>query len=72
MRGRKILQIELEDDVEIRAQKKMTPDQIREELLRKGSNPYREINPREWNEHQITFQSFCKPITINLYRIGTN
>lgn len=38
----------------------MTPDQLRIALLRKGVNPYKEIAPREWNEHQLTFQSHCE------------
>jgi len=35
----------------------MTPDQLRIEMLRKGNNPYKEVNPREWHEYQVTFQS---------------
>jgi len=57
LRGQKTVQIELEDDVIIRERSNMTPDKLRISLLKEGINPYKEIGPREWNEHQITYQS---------------
>ena len=52
--------VDLPDDVEERKMKDMEPDELRIALLRKGINPYKEVAPREWNEHQVTFQSFRK------------
>uniref|UniRef100_A0A1I7XS43 26S proteasome complex subunit dss-1 n=1 Tax=Heterorhabditis bacteriophora TaxID=37862 RepID=A0A1I7XS43_HETBA len=39
---------------------KLPPSQMRMEMLKKGINPYKEVNPRAWKEAQITMQSFCK------------
>uniref|UniRef100_A0A915DVK0 Large ribosomal subunit protein mL45 n=1 Tax=Ditylenchus dipsaci TaxID=166011 RepID=A0A915DVK0_9BILA len=58
LRGMKTLRIELPDDVERREQDKMTADELRVSLLKKNINPYKEVAPREWNEHQLTLQSF--------------
>lgn len=52
--------IELPDDVERRKQETMTPAELRIAMLKKGLNPYKEVQPRSWNEGQITLQSFCK------------
>lgn len=55
----KTLYIELPDDVTRRKQENMDPDEMRIALLKKGINPFKEISPRDWNEQQLTMQSFC-------------
>ena len=52
--------IDLPDDVEIRSQEKMTPNELRLHFLKKGINPFKNVDPRQWSEHQATLQSFCK------------
>lgn len=56
--------MELPDDVERRKEEAMSPDELRIHMLRKGINPYKEVEPRNWNEGQISSQSFCKLIKI--------
>ncbi|VDO72784.1 unnamed protein product [Haemonchus placei] len=58
MRARKTVIIELPDDEEQRRRENLTPSQLRVELLRKGINPYKEVQPRAWQESQTTLQSF--------------
>nr|CDJ91970.1 Mitochondrial inner membrane translocase complex domain containing protein [Haemonchus contortus] len=58
MRARKTVIIELPDDEERRRRENLTPSQLRVELLRKGVNPYKEVQPRAWQESQTTLQSF--------------
>ncbi|CAJ0596763.1 unnamed protein product [Cylicocyclus nassatus] len=58
MRGRKTVVIELPDDEEQRRREKMSPAELRLELLKKGVNPYKEAQPRPWQEAQITMSSF--------------
>eukprot|EP00080_Pristionchus_pacificus_P010107 PDM70127.1 mrpl-45 [Pristionchus pacificus] len=57
MRGRKTVLLELPDDVEQRRLDALTPNKLRTEMLKKGINPYREVQPRLWQESQVTFQS---------------
>ncbi|GMR57197.1 hypothetical protein PMAYCL1PPCAC_27392, partial [Pristionchus mayeri] len=58
MRGRKtVLMDNLPDDVEQRRLDAMTPYQARDEMLAKGINPYKEVSPRNWREHDVTIQS---------------
>ncbi|CAD6187712.1 unnamed protein product [Caenorhabditis auriculariae] len=57
MRGRKTVLLELPEDSDKSKMDNMTPNEIRIELLKKGVNPYKEAQPRVWNEAQITFQS---------------
>lgn len=52
--------INLEDDVERRARQKMLPDELRTVMLKEGVNPYKRISPRNWQEEQLTHQSFRK------------
>uniref|UniRef100_A0A0K0DN14 Large ribosomal subunit protein mL45 n=1 Tax=Angiostrongylus cantonensis TaxID=6313 RepID=A0A0K0DN14_ANGCA len=58
LRGKKTVVLDLPDDEERRHQETLTPSQLRIELLRKGINPYKEVQPRTWQESQITMQSF--------------
>ncbi|GMS89290.1 hypothetical protein PENTCL1PPCAC_11465, partial [Pristionchus entomophagus] len=58
MRGRKTVLIELPDDVEQRKQEALPPNKLRMEMLKKGINPFREVQPRTWQEAQVTLQSF--------------
>ncbi|VDM63474.1 unnamed protein product [Angiostrongylus costaricensis] len=58
LRGKKTVVLDLPDDEERRHQETLTPSQLRIELLRKGINPYKEVQPRAWQESQITMQSF--------------
>lgn len=58
IRGRKTVLLDLPDDVEQRKLDALPPAQMRTELLKKGINPYKEVQPRHWQEHQISFQSF--------------
>uniref|UniRef100_A0A915BE17 Large ribosomal subunit protein mL45 n=1 Tax=Parascaris univalens TaxID=6257 RepID=A0A915BE17_PARUN len=58
LRGAKTVVIELPDDVERRKQEMMSPAELRIAMLKKGLNPYKEVQPRSWNEGQITLQSF--------------
>lgn len=60
LRGAKTVLIDLPDDAEQREQEKMSPDEVRKSMLKKGINPYKEVTPRRWEEHHITYQSFCK------------
>jgi len=57
-RARKTMIVDLPDDVEIRSQEKMTPNELRLHFLRKGINPFKNVDPRQWSEHQATLQSF--------------
>lgn len=59
------MMIDLPDDVEEREQEKMKPDELRIAMLKKGVNPYKEVAPRRWEEHHITYQSFCKSTLAN-------
>uniref|UniRef100_A0A1I8A289 Large ribosomal subunit protein mL45 n=1 Tax=Steinernema glaseri TaxID=37863 RepID=A0A1I8A289_9BILA len=58
MRGQKTLTMELPDDEVTRQREKMTPAEIRLDLLRRGINPYKDVSPRGWNENQATLNSF--------------
>ncbi|KAJ1351728.1 hypothetical protein KIN20_007853 [Parelaphostrongylus tenuis] len=58
LRGKKTVVVDLPDDEERRYQETLTPSQLRIELLRKGINPYKEVQPRAWQESQISLQSF--------------
>ncbi|KAK0417128.1 hypothetical protein QR680_012843 [Steinernema hermaphroditum] len=58
MRGQKTLIIDLPDDEVTRKREKMSPSEMRIELLRQGINPYKQVSPRRWNENQITLNSF--------------
>ncbi|RCN26263.1 hypothetical protein ANCCAN_28011 [Ancylostoma caninum] len=58
MRGRKTVVIDLPDDEEQRRREKLTPSELRIELLKKGINPYKEVQPRAWQEAQVTMSSF--------------
>ncbi|VDM84545.1 unnamed protein product, partial [Strongylus vulgaris] len=58
LRGRKTVVIDLPDDEEQRRREKMSPSELRLELLKKGVNPYKEVQPRAWQEAQITMSSF--------------
>ncbi|ETN79863.1 Tim44-like domain protein [Necator americanus] len=58
LRGRKTVVIDLPDDEEQRRHEKLSPNELRVELLKKGINPYKEVQPRSWQEAQITIQSF--------------
>ncbi|KAK6022111.1 DSS1/SEM1 family protein [Ostertagia ostertagi] len=58
LRGRKTVMIDLPDDEERRRHDNLTPSELRVELLRKGINPYKEVQPRIWQESQTTMQSF--------------
>lgn len=51
--------MDLPDDVKIREKENMSSDELRIALLREGFNPYKDAQPRSWNEGQITNQSFC-------------
>jgi hypothetical protein len=52
---------ELEDDVEKREMEKMSMDQLRMYLLRKGKPfIYKDIGPREWQEHQMTLHTLSQ------------
>jgi large subunit ribosomal protein L45 len=57
-RAQKTLLLDLPEDSEIRLREKMSPTEIRYSFLKKGVNPYKDVSPRTWNEHQATFQSF--------------
>lgn len=57
MRGRKTLLIELPEDSAREKEAEMSPGEMRTELLKRGINPYKEAQPRVWNEAQVTFQS---------------
>ncbi|CAI2349619.1 unnamed protein product [Caenorhabditis sp. 36 PRJEB53466] len=57
MRGRKTLLIELPHDSARERESQMSPSEMRTELLKRGVNPYKDAQPRVWNEAQITFQS---------------
>lgn len=63
-RALKTLCVDLPDDVERRKQEKMSPDELRIALLKRGINPFKDVNPREWNEQQLTLQSFCNFLKI--------
>ncbi|KJH48330.1 Tim44-like domain protein [Dictyocaulus viviparus] len=58
LRGKKTITMQLPDDEERRRHDSLTPSQLRIELLRKGINPYKEVQPRIWQESQISIQSF--------------
>lgn len=60
MRGRKTLLIELPEDSAREKEAEMSPGEMRTELLKRGINPYKEAQPRVWNEAQVTFQSICE------------
>ncbi|KAI1695071.1 tim44-like domain-containing protein [Ditylenchus destructor] len=62
VRAQKTLVIDLPDDNEQRKIDKMDPEEVRLYYLKKGINPYKDVAPREWNEHQITYQSFYRTI----------
>ncbi|CAP33598.1 Protein CBR-MRPL-45 [Caenorhabditis briggsae] len=57
MRGRKTLLVELPEDSARERESEMPPGEMRTELLKRGLNPYKEAQPRVWNEAQVTFQS---------------
>ncbi|MFH4979587.1 hypothetical protein AB6A40_006296 [Gnathostoma spinigerum] len=57
LRGRKIVAIELPDEEENRKLRALPPAEMRMAMLKKGINPYKEVTPRNWTEHQVTFQS---------------
>ncbi|CEF66340.1 39S ribosomal protein L45, mitochondrial [Strongyloides ratti] len=57
LRGQKTMLLELPDDVKIREREEMTPDELRRDMLKNGVNPYKDVSPRNWEEHQITLQS---------------
>uniref|UniRef100_A0AC35TUW1 Tim44 domain-containing protein n=1 Tax=Rhabditophanes sp. KR3021 TaxID=114890 RepID=A0AC35TUW1_9BILA len=57
MRGRKTMILNLPDDVKVRERNTMKPDELRKSLLSEGINPYKEVSPRQWDEHQMTLQS---------------
>ncbi|CAI5446369.1 unnamed protein product [Caenorhabditis angaria] len=57
MRGRKTILIDLPDDSAKDREDQMTTAELRTELLKRGVNPYKDAQPRVWNEGQITFQS---------------
>lgn len=58
MRGLKTIILDLPDDVEQRKHDSLPPNELRAAMLRKGINPYKEVQPRSWQEGQITLQSF--------------
>ncbi|VDK52187.1 unnamed protein product [Anisakis simplex] len=58
LRGAKTVLIDLPDDVERRQREKMNPSEMRISMLKAGMNPYKEVQPRSWNETQMTMQSF--------------
>ncbi|CAI4232481.1 unnamed protein product [Auanema sp. JU1783] len=58
MRGRKIPTIDLPDDAEQRELDALPPTEVRLALLKKGINPYKDVQPRNWQESQVTMQSF--------------
>uniref|UniRef100_A0A7E4W095 Large ribosomal subunit protein mL45 n=1 Tax=Panagrellus redivivus TaxID=6233 RepID=A0A7E4W095_PANRE len=58
LRAHKTLAMDLPDDVEIRKREKMSPSELRLEFLRRGINPFKDVQARQWTEHQSTFQSF--------------
>ncbi|GMR42192.1 hypothetical protein PMAYCL1PPCAC_12387, partial [Pristionchus mayeri] len=62
MRGRKTVLLDLPDDVEQRNMDVLPPFKLRTEMLKKGINPYREVQPRNWQESQITLQSLYSVI----------
>uniref|UniRef100_A0A0K0F7Q5 Large ribosomal subunit protein mL45 n=1 Tax=Strongyloides venezuelensis TaxID=75913 RepID=A0A0K0F7Q5_STRVS len=57
LRGQKTIILDLNDDVEKLWQSNLPPAEIRRQMLRKGINPYKDVFQREWEDHQITFQS---------------
>ncbi|CAB3402288.1 unnamed protein product [Caenorhabditis bovis] len=57
MRGRKTVIMDLPMDSAREKEDAMSPKEMRIELLKRGTNPYKEAAPRVWNESQITFQS---------------
>lgn len=59
MRGQKTLLIELPEDSAREKESQMSPAEMRTELLKRGVNPYKDAQPRVWNEAQISFQSIC-------------
>ena len=52
--------MDLPEDSEFRERQNMEPDELRLSFLRKGINPFKDVSPRTWNEHETTLQSFCK------------
>ncbi|GMT19116.1 hypothetical protein PFISCL1PPCAC_10413 [Pristionchus fissidentatus] len=58
MRGRKTILLDLPDDAEQRRFDDLPPNKLRTEMLKKGINPYRDVQPRTWQEAQVTLQSF--------------
>ncbi|KAL3091359.1 hypothetical protein niasHS_007152 [Heterodera schachtii] len=64
LRGAKRLIMDLEEDYAERRQlDQMRPDEVRMYLLRKGKpNIFKDVAPRDWNEHQITLNTFGQAI----------
>lgn len=50
----------------------MLPADIRIMMLKKGINPYKEVQPRNWNEHQITFSSIRKFYIFKIFKVKYN
>uniref|UniRef100_A0A914YWP5 Large ribosomal subunit protein mL45 n=1 Tax=Panagrolaimus superbus TaxID=310955 RepID=A0A914YWP5_9BILA len=57
-RAKKTLIIDLPEDSQIREREKLGPNELRYKFLEKGINPYKDVTPRTWTEHQATYQSF--------------
>uniref|UniRef100_A0AC34F1T9 Tim44-like domain-containing protein n=1 Tax=Panagrolaimus sp. ES5 TaxID=591445 RepID=A0AC34F1T9_9BILA len=57
-RAKKTMIVDLPEDSEMREREKMEPNELRYKFLEKGINPYKDVNPRSWTEHQATYQSF--------------
>uniref|UniRef100_A0A0N5BMR1 Large ribosomal subunit protein mL45 n=1 Tax=Strongyloides papillosus TaxID=174720 RepID=A0A0N5BMR1_STREA len=62
LRGQKTMIMNLPDDVKVREQNNLPPSELRRQFLKDGINPYKDVSLREWEDHQMTIQSFYQVI----------